>query len=372
MHADRLDATQGGTQSVAKNIAQQRGLMIGFIEAIVDVVYEGMAPKLLAAFRNAGVADLSGGINNEQRDIITTTANKLNTKNTRSSAGIAGNTMYHYNKLAGNTRVITATGNDEYGRQYRCEALRDGIEIVPRGTIDGATTNVVYVTKNESNDRVMAFCGGTCNEHLKSELLTDEHMRGASFLLLESFIFFNPEKDAITKRMSEQAKKDDIPLVLLAGSAEILTKNFISSSVKNILSSDTPVIFFANKEECDALGGEKVVQTLLQTKSNRSQALAVITDAGNPVKIITPSGVQTVNVGEKLGKDGIINTLGAGDAFAAGFLFGLHKGLTIERAVLLGHNLGAKVVQQEGARLADPKAALPQEFAQLCETHLTL
>lgn len=332
-----------------EQVAHQGGLVVGFIEAIVDIIYGSRNQLLVQAFRDSGVNHDQARIDNSRK--ITNAAAQLGLSPNVVSAGVGLNSMHIWRQLGQRARVLTSLGPDNEGKIYETQLREAGIEL--RAEKSQGTTNTVYVALDTNKDRLMAFCEGSCNNDLTVDLITDDRCKTAAYFLLESFILFKDH--AIADEICRRAREGNRPLILLAGAAGVLRKDRVGEKTREILSSETPVIFFANDAECNALGGVDAISNLLKKNPYRNMAKAVVTDGGGNVRVITKDEIKTIDLGEKLDSANVVSTLGAGDAFAGAFMFAQHKGLSDVDSVKFAHIFASAVVQQDGAKLPDEK-----------------
>jgi len=109
----------------------------------------------------------------------------------------------------------------------------------------------------------------------------------------------------------------------------------------------------------DIPGIAKSIATLPKSNPSRSRTV-IITQGAKSTVVVTatdPDSPKTFSV-NPLQDDQIVDTNGAGDAFAGGFLGALVSGKSVDEAVLAGHKLGAMCVQLVGPQYLWPKVAV--------------
>ncbi|KAF8499248.1 Ribokinase-like protein [Russula emetica] len=113
----------------------------------------------------------------------------------------------------------------------------------------------------------------------------------------------------------------------------------------------------ANKDDIPAIA--KSIATLPKANPSRPRTV-VITQGSNSTVLVSatdPDKPTTFPV-DRLTDEQIVDTNGAGDAFAGGFLGALVAGKSVDKAVLAGHTMGAMCVQLVGPQYPWPKVAV--------------
>jgi hypothetical protein len=174
------------------------------------------------------------------------------------------------------------------------------------------------------------------------DVLPTKGIKNSNFLYLTSIMFLTKGKMAQSARNAiEFAKENNLRVSLSLESPPIINKN--KDELRRIIPRAD--ILFANEEELEALVGSKEDEVALD--------LAEETDI-----ICLKRGMKGSTIfsdGEKFSipcySVKVVDTTGAGDFYAAGVLFGLSKGKTVEEAGHIGAKLAGKVVGQFGATL---------------------
>ena len=235
----------------------------------------------------------------------------------------------------------TVIGNDAEGRmiQNRCEEL--GIELCDKVSREEMRTgvNVVLVQKNGERNFLTNRNGSLRN--LKLEDIRRPYPEDIGILCFASiFVFPEIGKKELVK-IFQQAKEQEI--IICAD----MTKRKKGETVEDLAEALSYVDYLIpNEEEVFLLTGEKNVE----------EAANVLHQVG--IKhVIIKCGSRGCYVSSKDKKmqipavEGIrpVDTTGAGDSFAAGFIYGLSQGWSLEESARFGNECGARAVQQIGA-----------------------
>ena len=175
---------------------------------------------------------------------------------------------------------------------------------------------------------------------LTADDITDNMLAGYKYLYLEGYLVQN---HALVDSGVSTAKRMGMKICLDMASYNIVESDleYFTTLVRNYVD-----IVFANEEEAKAFAGgtpEEALETLAQTCSIAIVKLGArgsLVCKGTQVLEVAPVQVSKV-----------ADTTGAGDYFAAGFLYGLVTGCSLEKCARIASILAAKVIQVVGAEL---------------------
>jgi sugar/nucleoside kinase (ribokinase family) len=273
------------------------------------------------------------------------------------SGGSAGNTAAGVAMLGGRAGFVGQVADDQLGDVYAHDIQSVGVEFTtPRRSSDEASTGRVLVLVTPDAQRTMnTFLGAAQN--LEPGAIDAEQVRSAAILYLEGYLW-DPE----TPRA---AMEKAIDLARAAGRkvAFTLSDSFCIARHRDgfnaLIESGRVDILFANEDEILALTGESGFDAAVASAAarvpllvvTRSEKGALAVESGRRVEV----GAEPV---EKL-----VDTTGAGDLFAAGFLTGHAQGRTIEESLRMGAIAAAEVISHYGARPeADLKALVAERI----------
>jgi len=254
------------------------------------------------------------------------------------SGGSAANTIIGFTQLGGRARFIGKVGNDEYGTFYKEDMIKAGVEFETLCGNGVTGTCVVLVTPDA--ERTMLTCLGICGRITPKDI-SIEDIKSAELIYIEGYLWDSPLAKESCMAMLEEAKK------LGKRVAFTVSDPFVVSRYKNEFLDLTKWIdlLFCNLQEGQELTGlnekEKVICAIGELVPHVAMTLgrdgSIIFDRGNvchvPTKIVEP-----------------IDTNGAGDAFAGGFLYSYIKGSSLDLCAKKGNWLSGLIVSQIGAR----------------------
>jgi len=264
-------------------------------------------------------------------------------KKTLASGGSAGNTMYGLGVMGVHSSFIGKVGRDELGIFYEKDMVEAGVTpVLMRSKLSPTGTAVALVTPD--SERTFATHLGAATELIAKELLA-EYFKNYNILYLEGYLIFNLP---LVEQACRLAKENDMCVALDLASFNVV--NDMRPAFDKIVNEYVDIIF-ANAEEARAFTGLGPVEAL-DEMSKRCEIAVVKTGAdGSWIK----RGDEVVKV-EAL-KVNAIDTTGAGDLYAAGFLYGFSNGFSLDKCGLFGSILAGKVIEVIGARMPDEKWA---------------
>lgn len=280
----------------------------------------------------------------------------------RVSGGSAANTVVGVAALGGSAGFVGRTADDELGALFRKDLAASGVQVGSARPQSGAGVDqgdlvtgrcVVLVTPD--GERTMVTHLGAASLLGPQDL--DATLLGAARVVyLEGYLWdAGPAKDALGRAIDVAHSADG--LVALSVSDRLCVDRHRSEFL-DLLAGEVDVLFANEEEACalfDVAGVGKAV-----TIAEDTGVLVVITRGAGGSTVVTPSGsidVPAVPV------DAVVDTTGAGDLFAAGFLFGLTHGSDPDGCAELGAACAAEVIGHLGAR---PRA----DLRQLADRHL--
>ncbi|MEI7897233.1 MAG: adenosine kinase [bacterium] len=280
-------------------------------------------------------------------------------KKTHSAGGSAANTIHGLAMLGAETGYIGVVGEDELGGYFVRELIKAGVD--PHMIHSSRETGRAVALVTPDSERTFAtFLGAAIElaaEHLTPPLTppregggTDPASRiphpshsifkGYSYFHIEGYLVQNHE---LIRRAVEMAKENGLVVSLDMASYNVVeaNKEFLLSII-----ADYVDIVFANEDEARALTGFEPEEAL-QEISKMSQIAVVKTgSSGSMIK----SGKDQYIIGV-IDVDPI-DTTGAGDLYAAGFLFGLANGKALQECGELGAVLAGNVIEFMGSKMS--------------------
>jgi sugar/nucleoside kinase (ribokinase family) len=272
------------------------------------------------------------------------------------SGGSAGNTAAGIAAFGGRAGFIGQVAPDQLGAFYRHDLTSTGVEFTTPATDVGEPTARSMILVTPDGHRTMnTFLGAA--QHLPSSALDEGQIAQSAILYLEGYLW-DPE----TPRY---AMVRAIELARAAGRkvAFTLSDTFCVDRHRDgfnaLLNEGRIDILFANQAEVEALAGVPHLDSALDAIRGKVETLVVTRSEHGALAI--RGGERAEVSAEPVGQ--VVDTTGAGDLFASGFLFGTTRGRSLEQSLRLGAIAAAEVIQHYGARPEANLRALAGELA---------
>ncbi|XRB24020.1 pfkB family carbohydrate kinase [Pseudoscourfieldia marina] len=240
-------------------------------------------------------------------------------------------------------------GDDPLGGFYRREVRKAGVNFLsePR---DGAATGSVVVLTTPDAQRTMLSHPGSSADVPQDDAFFGAIQSSAS-LIVEGYLWEEGATVAAIANSVKRARKVGTRVVLTASDVTCVER--FAPEMRELVSNACDLLF-CNAAEAHALTGEACPAAAAEVAA-RECPLVVVTDGCHGSYVA--SGRSTlIHVPAHAADFKPVDTCGAGDAYAAGFLFGMLNGETPEASGLLGSICASQVVGHAGARLARGEA----------------
>jgi sugar/nucleoside kinase (ribokinase family) len=263
------------------------------------------------------------------------------------SGGSAANTMVGVASFGGKAAFIGKVADDEFGRIFAHDIRAAGVAFATPPAKGGEPTARSLILVTPDGERTMNTFLGVSPELDHGEV--DEALvRAAKVVYLEGYLFDRPEAKAAFRHAAAIAKAAGRQVALSLSDPFCVERH--RAEFLELIKTQVDILF-ANEAEITSLYkasafDEAARQVKAQTK------LAVLTRSAKGSVIL--SGDKAITVATEPVKQ-VIDTTGAGDLYAAGFLYGLTSGKPLDVCGRLGSIAAAEIISHVGAR---PETAL--------------
>ena len=261
------------------------------------------------------------------------------------SGGSAGNTAAGVASFGGKAAYFGKVAEDQLGQIFAHDIRAQGVhyETRAKGTFPPTARSMIFVTPD--GERSMNTYLGACVE-LGPEDVEADVVADAKVTYFEGYLWDPPRaKEAI--RECARIAHDNGREVSMTLSDSFCVGRYRDEFL-DLMRSGTVDIVFANREEALALYETKDFDQAL-TKIAADCKIAAVTDSENGAIVLKGSERYKVDA---IALEELVDTTGAGDLFAAGFLYGYTQGRTLEDCGKLGCLAAGIVIQQIGPRPA--------------------
>ena len=272
------------------------------------------------------------------------------------SGGCAGNTAAGVAALGGRAGFIGQVAPDQLGEFYMHDLRAAGVEFTtPPADVGIPTARSMILVTPDGHRTMNTFLGAA--QHLAVEALDEEQIRSAAILYLEGYLW-DPETPRYAMVRGIEIAREARRKVAFSLS-DIFCVDRHREGFNALIDGDRIDILFANEAEILALAGVPHLETA---------AAAVAPKVETVVVTRGPAGAFAIRAGERADVPAepvteVVDTTGAGDLFAAGFLFGEAKAKPLADSLRLGAICAAEIIQHYGARPEENLKALAGELA---------
>ena len=261
---------------------------------------------------------------------------------TMATGGSTSNTIHGIARLGTTAGYIGKVGNDELGRLFRQECERFGV--IPHLIESDEDTGVAITFISPNAERTFATYLGAAATMQPSEV-NAKIFDSYDLIHIEGYLIFNHD---LILDVCQKAKAHGLQISMDMASYNLIESNL--DFVKMLL-RDYVDIIFANEEEAKAYTGVEQVEALHKLSEECSIAIVKVGKDGSYIKM---NGEVTAIAPVDATR---IDTTGAGDIYASGFLHGYVNGYSALEAGNLASYLSSRMIEYVGAKLPDEEWA---------------
>ncbi len=272
---------------------------------------------------------------------------------TRASGGSAGNTIAGLGSLGAACGYIGKLRDDELGAAYRHDLLASGVRFTTPMAADGPSTArcIIFVTSDA--ERTMNTYLGAC-VNLTADDIDEALVASAKITYMEGYLYDEPHAKDAFRRAADIAHAAGRQVSLSLSDSFCVHRHradfldLIANRVDILFANDSELLALFETEDLDAALGK--VATMVD--------LAAVT-LGARGSVVVRGGERVTSPAAHVER--VVDTTGAGDLYAAGFLYGLTRNLPLAECARIAGLAAAEVISHFGAR---PEVPL-REFAKL-------
>jgi sugar/nucleoside kinase (ribokinase family) len=265
------------------------------------------------------------------------------------SGGSAANTIAGVASFGGRAAFIGAVASDEFGKIFTHDIRSIGVTFTALPAISGAPTSRSLILVTPDGERTMHTFLGISTSLGEAQLDLDL-IRDAEILYLEGYLFDEPQAKQSFRLALKTAKSAGRKVALTLSDGFCVDRH--RGEFLDLIRSGIDILF-ANESE---------IKSLYQTESFELAAENAAKDA--KLAVLTRSGKGSVIFGDGRSVSirpepvsEVVDTTGAGDLYAAGFLYGYAKNMSLENCGRLASLAASEIIGHIGAR---PEVSLRQ------------
>lgn len=254
--------------------------------------------------------------------------------------GAVCNTIVGIGHLGGDARFIGSRGDDTFGQIFQ-DSLHEA-NVTPVFSISRIPTGKALSVVTPDAQRSMFTCLGASTE-LDPKSITPDMFKETAIANIEGYLLFNPD---LMMAALKAAKAAGPMIALDLSSFEVVNA---SRDMLGLIIKDYVDILIANEDEAEAYTGQtdeiKAIENLSQ------HVTTAVLKLGKRGSYVSHNNTLT-RINAQIGTPPV-DTTGAGDLWAAGFLFGIAHGFSIEKSGRIASACGYEVCQVMGTQLPD-------------------
>ena len=272
------------------------------------------------------------------------------------SGGSAANTLAGLSALGAQCAFVGQVAQDQLGEVFAHDIRAVGIDFdtAPRPTnntdADPPTARCLIFVTPDAQRTMNTFLGAS--QFLPAAALNEEAIGGARILYLEGYLWDPEEPRAAMRRAIETAREAGRTVAFTLSEVFVIDRH--GDDFRALIEDGLIDILFANHLELAALTGEDDIEAGIAALKDKVPTLVVTRSAEGAVGV--RDGERAEVAAEPI--EEVVDTTGAGDLFAAGFLYGHVRGESLERCLRMGAICAAEIIGHYGARSEADLAAL--------------
>ncbi len=269
------------------------------------------------------------------------------------SGGSAANTIVAFTQFGGVSAYHTVVGNDSFGKFYIDEFQKLGI-LLCAPTIEEPTGTCIVLITPDSERTMNTSLGATA--HFGPEHINPSYIQNSKWLYLEGYKFTAPKSTEALFYSIDIAKSSGTNISLSLSDVFVIT-NFFDEVMKAVKLVD---LLFCNEQEALALTETQRFDEARKILSNLVPNFIITRGENGSYAFIGGKNYYFSSIKTKA-----IDTTGAGDMYAAGFLYGFIKKGDVDFAGKLASLSASRIVSQFGARLKENPTSLIEKVSKL-------
>lgn len=270
------------------------------------------------------------------------------------SGGSAANTLAGLSALGAQCAFVGQVAADQLGNVFAHDIRAVGIDFdTPAREGQPPTARCLIFVTPDGQRTMNTFLGAS--QYLPADTLNEEAIGGASILYLEGYLWDPEEPRAAMRRAIETAKAAGRKVAFTLSDAFVIDR--YGDDFRGLINDGLIDILFANEVELGAITGEEDFEAGIAALKDKVPTLVVTRSEKGAVAL---SGGERAAVSAEPVEE-VVDTTGAGDLFAAGFLAGYVKDKPLETSLKMGAVAAAEIISHYGARAEEDLAKLMTE-----------
>jgi sugar/nucleoside kinase (ribokinase family) len=283
---------------------------------------------------------VKGGMKYVDREFIEQTLSYTTQEPVIVPGGSACNTVVGIGKLGGPARFVGKSGSGEMARLFEADLKKNNVDPALFKS-SSPTGRVLSIITPDAQRSMFTFLGASSEAHPHE--ITEKCFEDAAIVHIEGYLLFNEDLIAAALKAAKSAGaliSLDLASFTVVEASKMILKDIVSDFVD---------ILIANEDEAQAFTGyTDDIKAISAMAQNTTIAALKVGKRGSFIS----HKEKTIKI-EPIGDGGVLDTTGAGDLWASGFLFGLVNGYSFEKCGKLGSACGYEVARVTGTNIPE-------------------
>ena len=262
---------------------------------------------------------------------------------TEMSGGSVANSVAGFAILGGSAAYIGKVRDDQLGEIFNHDMRSLGVDVRLPKAADGAPTARSHILIEDDGQRTMQTYLGACTE-LGLADVTESTVGAPGVILIEGYIYDIAEGPGLAGKAMDIAKTNGSSVALSLSDSFCVERH--REAFRNAVDDGVDIVV-ADEDEVNALFEVDDFDATLDAINGMNNLFVMTRSAKGSV--IVHGDEKVVYPATPVEK--VVDTTGAGDAYCAGFLYGLAQGESLEECARLGTLCATEVIQRVGARI---------------------
>ena len=258
------------------------------------------------------------------------------------SGGSAANTVAALASLGADCAFIGKIHDDEMGNKFRSDIGRAGIDMFTAPLIEGpATARSIVLVTPDAERSMFTYLGAS--KKISVDDIDENVIKAAKYTFIEGYLWDEDNAKKAVLKACELAHKYGHQVAFTLSDKSYLQQYRVE--MLDLIEKHIDIVF-GNEEEIKALFDNQDFQACLDSIKTMVSIAAITRNAKGSV--VVEGRTKIFIEAEEIRK--VVDTTGAGDAYAAGFLYGLSKGRSLGTCALIGGIAAGEIIGHYGAR----------------------
>jgi sugar/nucleoside kinase (ribokinase family) len=277
------------------------------------------------------------------------TAKKLSTLKAEkiTSGGSAGNTIASLGQMGCSAAFIGKIGHDDFGKKFVEEIEKTSARFIGQTSYEKPSAKSFVLVTPDAQRTMCTFLG--CASEIDEQAIHEDQFKDIGYLYLEGYLWDQGQTSLALKKAISLAKNHGAKIVFSLSDGFCVSRH--KADFTNLVKNQVDIVFCNEAEAIELTSSKSFSDTkLAEFFSNQKHLTVIVTRSEKGCVVFRDGKILEVKAAKV---ENIIDTTGAGDAFAAGFLKALIAEENLENCANLGNKLAGKIIKKFGARFDD-------------------